>query len=86
MHCTPPLVHPIEYSEKSLRKNTLYDSPREIYTIIDSTLNEGYAKGVYTLVSLCYSPFCEPGPGGCYSSVCPNRYAPKNPNLLSEVN
>ncbi|KAI7848668.1 CNH domain-containing protein [Circinella umbellata] len=84
MHCTPPLVHPIEYSEKSLRKNTLYDSPREIYTIIDSTLNEGYAKGVYTLVSLCYSPFCEPGQGGCYSSVCPNRGPPKNINLLSE--
>ncbi|KAI9248316.1 CNH domain-containing protein [Phascolomyces articulosus] len=86
MHTSPPLISPIQYSEKSLRKNTLYDSPSEIYTVVDSTLNEGFAQGVYSIVATCYSPFCEPNRGGCYSTLCPNRFPPRNPNLLYESN
>ncbi|KAI8149217.1 CNH domain-containing protein [Fennellomyces sp. T-0311] len=77
MHSAPPLISPIQYSEKSLRKNRLYDSPREIYTVVEATLDEGFAVSVYTPASLCYSPFCEPGQGGCYSPCCPNRVASK---------
>ena len=83
MHSSPPLISPIQYSEKSLRKNTLYDSPREIYTIVEATLDEGYATSVYTLAALCYSPACAPGHGGCYSPCCPNRL-PAKPALLSD--
>ncbi|KAF7721428.1 RHO1 GDP-GTP exchange protein 2 [Apophysomyces ossiformis] len=73
MHTSPPLIAPILYSEKSLKKNTLYDSPDEIYTLVEETLREGLPQGVYSALATCYNPFCEPGEGGCYAPCCPNK-------------
>ncbi|KAG0169322.1 RHO1 GDP-GTP exchange protein 2, partial [Apophysomyces sp. BC1021] len=73
MHTSPPLIAPILYSEKSLKKNTLYDSPDEIYTLVEGTLQEGLPQGVYSVLAPCYTPFCGSGEGGCYAPCCPNK-------------
>lgn len=73
MRISPPLISPIAYSERSLKNNTLYDSSNEVYTIVESTLQEGFAQGVFTAFCPCYSRECQPGQGGCYSPCCPNR-------------
>lgn len=81
MHISPPLISPVSYSEKSMRKNTLYDSPYEVYTIVEETMEIGYAQGVYTAISPCYTYGCNPETGGCYAPMCPNRSARKSPSL-----
>ncbi|KAF7720621.1 RHO1 GDP-GTP exchange protein 2 [Apophysomyces ossiformis] len=72
MHTSPPLISPISYSEKSTRKNTLYDSPHETYTLVEETLEQGVPQGVYTPLTRCYTNSCLPGQGGCYAPRCPN--------------
>ncbi|KAG0170066.1 RHO1 GDP-GTP exchange protein 2 [Apophysomyces sp. BC1034] len=73
MHTSPPLISPISYSEKSTRKNTLYDSPHETYTLVEETLELGVPQGVYTPLTRCYTNSCLPGQGGCYAPRCPNK-------------
>lgn len=70
MKTSPPLIAPIPYSEKSIRKNKLYNSASEIYTLV--TTNEKI-QGVYTPLTRCYSTSCLPGQPECYSPLCPNK-------------
>lgn len=73
MFCTPRLIIPIAYSEKSIRKNKFYNSANEIYTLVEDTLNsEEEIQGIYTPLTPCYSTSCLPGQPGCYSAYCPN--------------
>ncbi|CAO3594948.1 unnamed protein product [Absidia cylindrospora] len=69
MHTCPPVICPITYSEKSARRNTLYQSNHEVYLLVDDEI----PQGVYTPLTRCYSHFCLPGQGGCYAPCCPNR-------------
>lgn len=74
MHTSPPFISPTSYAEKSLRKNKLYTTASEIYTLIASDEDEErYPHGVYTPFSSCYSQTCTAGSIGCYSLSCPNR-------------
>ncbi|EIE89601.1 hypothetical protein RO3G_14312 [Rhizopus delemar RA 99-880] len=66
----PPLIIPTPYSEKSLRKNKLYNSTSEIYTLV---ITNEKIEGVYTPLARCYSMSCLPGQPGCYSPLCPNK-------------
>ncbi|KAI9300993.1 CNH domain-containing protein [Cunninghamella echinulata] len=69
MHTSPPVISPITYSEKSNRRNTLYESNHEVYLLVD----DGIPQGVYTPLTRCYTNYCLPGQGGCYASCCPNK-------------
>lgn len=69
MHTSPPVIAPITYSEKSNRRNTLYESNHEVYLLVD----DGIPQGVYTPLTRCYTNYCLPGQGGCYASCCPNK-------------
>ncbi|KAG2185648.1 hypothetical protein INT44_002441 [Umbelopsis vinacea] len=73
MHTKPQLFMPIPYSEKSLLKNTVYDSPDEIYTFDEDTGDQEYPYGIYTPLTPCYVRSCVPAGGGCYAPRCPNR-------------
>jgi hypothetical protein len=73
MHTKPQLFVPIPYSEKSLLKNTVYDSPDEIYTFDEDVGDEEYPHGVYTPLTPCYVRGCVRADGGCYAPRCPNR-------------
>ncbi|KAI7848144.1 CNH domain-containing protein [Circinella umbellata] len=68
----PPLIGPISYSEKSLKRNTLYSSEYEVYTLLDDDDPE-IPQGVFTPLTRCYTQACLPGQGGCYAPLCPNR-------------
>lgn len=72
---SPPLVSAISYSEKSLKRNTLYESAKEIYTLNGETADHSLLlpQGVFTPLTPCYTQFCLPGQGGCYAPCCPNR-------------
>ncbi|KAI7867137.1 CNH domain-containing protein [Spinellus fusiger] len=70
---TPPLIAPVAYSEKSTKKNTLYDSSDEIYTLVEETLLGVLPRGVYVHLTACYVPTCRPDQPACYSPCCPSR-------------
>jgi hypothetical protein len=85
MYCTPRLIIPIAYSEKSIRKNKLYDSPTEMYTLVEETLEEKQEiGGIYTPLTRCYSTSCLPGQPGCYSAYCPNLVYPANGHIIKK--
>ncbi|CAO3632920.1 unnamed protein product [Mucor hiemalis] len=85
MFCKPRLIVPISYSEKSIRKNKVYDSPTEIYTLVEETLEiEEAIQGIYTPLTRCYSTSCLPGQPGCYSAYCPNRVYPLNGHIIKK--
>ncbi|KAI8342611.1 CNH domain-containing protein [Chlamydoabsidia padenii] len=69
MHTSPPVICPITYSEKSARRNTLYQTNHEVYQLVE----DGIPQGVYTPLTRCYTHFCLPGQGGCYAPCCPNK-------------
>ncbi|ORX55689.1 hypothetical protein DM01DRAFT_1285733 [Hesseltinella vesiculosa] len=69
MHTSPPVIIPITYSEKSTRRNTLYQSSHEVYRLIEGNI----PQGVYTPLTQCYSLSCLRGQGACYAPCCPNR-------------
>ncbi|KAL0094792.1 CNH domain-containing protein [Phycomyces blakesleeanus] len=73
MHIKPPLIIPLAYSEKSQRRNTLYNSSSEVYDLVEETIQQGIPQGIYTPLTPCYTNTCLPGQGGCYSYSCPNR-------------
>ncbi|KAI9317115.1 hypothetical protein BX666DRAFT_1857732 [Dichotomocladium elegans] len=76
LRTVPPLVNPISYSEKSFKRNTLYESASEVYTLNDETIDSGVLpQGVITPLTRCYTQSCFPGQGGCYAPLCPNRVA-----------
>ncbi|CEP17756.1 hypothetical protein [Parasitella parasitica] len=77
MYCKPALVIPIDSSEKSLRKKRVYNSPTEMYTLVEDALDEEI-QGIYTPFTRCYSMSCLPGQPGCYSVSCPNRICSLN--------
>jgi hypothetical protein len=80
MQTVPPLFVPVTYSDKSLKNNTLYDSPKEAYTL---TSNDTLHQGLVTSLLECYTPMCIKGiSNGCYSPTCPN----KGSQLLSKSN
>lgn len=83
MYCKPPLIVPIAYSEKSIRKNKVYDSATEIYTLVEETLDIEEVQGIYTPLTQCYSTSCLPGQPGCYSAYCPNL-VPLNGNIVKK--
>ncbi|KAI8150181.1 hypothetical protein BJV82DRAFT_707923 [Fennellomyces sp. T-0311] len=68
---SPPLIGPISYSEKSLKRNTLYESEYEVYTLLEE--DPQLPQGVFTPLTRCYTQSCLPGQGGCYAPLCPNR-------------
>ncbi|KAI8388203.1 uncharacterized protein BYT42DRAFT_559247 [Radiomyces spectabilis] len=72
-HATPPLIAPVPYSEKSIKKNTLYDSSKEIYTLVEDTIEKGIPEAVYLPLTTCYTPLCSFQQSGCYAPCCPNR-------------
>ncbi|KAI8092625.1 uncharacterized protein BX664DRAFT_384169 [Halteromyces radiatus] len=79
MNLQPPLFEPLPYSERSLKKNTFYDTSKEFYTLNESTLGlgrDGLAQGIYYPLSRCYTPRCT-GNDACYSPCCPHRTGPK---------
>lgn len=84
MYCKPALIKPIDSSEKSLRKNKIYKSPTEMYTLIEDAL-EHDIQGIYTPLTRCYSMSCLPGQPGCYSSSCPNRVATLNGYIFKKA-
>ncbi|KAI8339872.1 CNH domain-containing protein [Chlamydoabsidia padenii] len=75
MHTCPPVICPITYSEKSARRNTLYQTNHEVYLLVDDEI----PQGVYTPLTRCYTHYCLPGQGGCYAPCCPNK--PKSERL-----
>ncbi|SAM00354.1 hypothetical protein [Absidia glauca] len=75
MHTCPPVICPITYSEKSARRNTLYQTNHEVYLLVDGDI----PQGVYTPLTRCYTHYCLPGQGGCYAPCCPNK--PKSEKL-----
>ncbi|CAO3657221.1 unnamed protein product [Mucor hiemalis] len=71
MQAVPPIFVPVAYSDKSLKHNTLYDSPKEAYTLI---LEDTVVSGVITSLTDCYTPMCIKGfSNGCYAPTCPNK-------------
>jgi hypothetical protein len=83
MLCKPRLIIPIAYSEKSIRKNKVYNSPNEIYTLVEETLDSDQEiQGIYTPLTRCYSTSCLPGQPGCYSTYCPNLVHPVNGQII----
>ncbi|KAG2192246.1 hypothetical protein INT47_010047 [Mucor saturninus] len=84
MYCKPPLIVPIAYSEKSFRKNKVYDSATEMYTLVEETLDVEEIQGIYTPLTQCYSISCLPGQPGCYSAYCPNRVYPLNGHIIKK--
>lgn len=85
MYCKPPLIVPIAYSEKSFRKNKVYDSASEIYTLVEATLDVEEIQGIYTPLTQCYSTSCLPGQPGCYSTYCPNRVYPSDDTVTKKI-
>jgi hypothetical protein len=85
MHTKPQLFMPIPYSEKSLLKNTVYDSPDEIYTFDEDTGDQEYPYGIYTPLTPCYVRGCVPGGGGCYAPRCPNRPPRRDVPVVTNV-
>ncbi|RCH97324.1 hypothetical protein CU098_001366, partial [Rhizopus stolonifer] len=83
MYCKPPLITPIDSSEKSIRKNKIYDSPTETYTLVESSLDK-QIHGVYTPLTRCYSMSCLPGQPGCYSASCPNKIYSLNGTIFKK--
>ncbi|ORZ06022.1 CNH domain-domain-containing protein [Absidia repens] len=69
MHSSPPVICPYTYSEKSARRNTLYQTNHEVYLLMENEI----PQGVYTPLTRCYTHFCLPGQGGCYAPCCPNK-------------
>ncbi|KAI8985074.1 CNH domain-containing protein [Pilobolus umbonatus] len=83
MRADPPLIKPIAYSEKSISKNKFYNSPTEVYTLLEECLNEeALPHSVYTPLTPCYSISCLPGQPNCYSPLCPNKYVNQSPKSL----
>ena len=83
MYCKPSLIVPIDSSEKSIRKNKVYDSPTEMYTLVESSLDK-QIHGVYTPLTRCYSMSCLPGQPGCYSASCPNKVYSLNGTIFKK--
>ncbi|KAI9478457.1 MAG: CNH domain-containing protein [Benjaminiella poitrasii] len=75
MYCKPPLIAPIDSSEKSIRKNKFYANAIETYSLVgmDSSSIDTALQGIYTPLTRCYSMSCLPGQPGCYSVSCPNK-------------
>lgn len=70
MHSVPPLFTPVAYSDKSLKKNTFYDSSTEIYSLLEDEVSQG----LFVPFLDCYTPSCIRGSSnGCYAYRCPNR-------------
>lgn len=82
MKTHPPLIAPIPYSEKSVRKNKLYNSTNEIYTLLTT---DQEIHGVYTPLTRCYSISCLPGQSECYSPLCPNRLLQQPENIQQKL-
>ncbi|KAI7878262.1 Dbl homology domain-containing protein [Lichtheimia hyalospora FSU 10163] len=78
------LITPVSYSGKPMHKIALYDSPFAVYTIVEETMNGGYAQGVYTEISPCYTYGCNQETRGCYAPTCPNRSATNSTSLFNE--
>ncbi|KAJ2965113.1 hypothetical protein NQZ79_g158 [Umbelopsis isabellina] len=77
MKTAPPLFYPIPYSEKSLKKNTIYNLSSEIYTLEESVQHGNeYPQGVFTPITNCYVSTCRTG---CYAPRCPNARVAVNP-------
>lgn len=71
MQTVPPLFVPVTYSDKSLKNNTLYDSPKEAYAL---TNNSDIQQSIVLSLLECYTPMCIKGlSNGCYSPTCPNK-------------
>ncbi|KAI9476322.1 MAG: CNH domain-containing protein [Benjaminiella poitrasii] len=75
MHIVPPLFVPIAYSDKSLKNNKLYDSPKEIYTLTEDAKDDAcFTQGLFTPLLNCYTPSCSKNnSNGCYAPLCPNK-------------
>ncbi|KAG2229932.1 CNH domain-containing protein [Thamnidium elegans] len=72
MHSVPPLFTPVAYSDKSLKKNTFYDSSTEIYSLLENEISQG----LFVPFLDCFTPSCIKGSSnGCYANICPNRGA-----------
>lgn len=84
MQADPPIFIPVAYSDKSIKHNTLYDSPKEAYTLVQQeAVDAGTMNGVVTSLTDCYTPMCIKGvSNGCYAPTCPN----KGSQLLSKSN
>lgn len=83
MYCKPALVVPIDSSEKSLRKKRVYNSPTEMYTLVEDALDKEI-QGIYTPFTRCYSMSCLPGQPGCYSASCPNKIYSLNGSIFKK--
>lgn len=92
MHCVPPLFLPVAYADKSLKNNTLYDSPNEAYTLTKETEaaeeeDMTYSQGLIVPLMDCYTPSCVKGSSnGCYAPKCPNRGTGTTPYQLFPKN
>lgn len=73
MHTTPQLFYPIHFSEQSIKKKTVIDSPNEAYTFDEDATESDIPHGVLTVLTKCYVRDCLPGGGGCYAPRCPNK-------------
>ncbi|KAI8384468.1 CNH domain-containing protein [Radiomyces spectabilis] len=73
MHCRPSLFQPVHYSQKSLIKGTVYNSPDEVYTFDEDASATDIPVGVFTSLTKCYTYGCVPEEGGCYAPHCPNK-------------
>lgn len=87
MQADPPIFVPVAYSDKSIKHNTLYDSPKEAYTLVPQEVvaaaDTAIVSGVISSLTDCYTPMCIKGvSNGCYAPTCPN----KGSQLLSKSN
>lgn len=73
MHSRPVLFEPVHYSQKSLITGTVYNSPDELYTFDEDANDDDVPRGVFTVLTKCYTYGCDPEQGGCYAPRCPNK-------------
>jgi hypothetical protein len=86
MHCVPPLLSPVAYADKSLKNNTIYDSPKETYTLTNEAENLVFSQGLLAPIMDCYSPSCIRGSNSCYAPKCPNNGSGTTQQFLAKSN
>ncbi|KAG2232198.1 hypothetical protein INT48_004126 [Thamnidium elegans] len=68
------LFEPVHYSQKSIIRGIVFNSPDEYYTLQEDMAENEVPTGILASLLECYSYTCVPGQGGCYSPRCPNKF------------
>ncbi|OZJ04399.1 hypothetical protein BZG36_02414 [Bifiguratus adelaidae] len=85
IHAHPPVFFPLPYSELSVKRHTVIDSPSELYSLFEDASEECLPQGVFVPLLNCYSSSCRASNGPCYSPTCPNRGEPSGVDLRRQM-